>query len=126
MALFSLIILSILGYRISYAEWILQEIIPVGIKLHVMYDIACTLKTYLEVRYSKQMHIHRPVLNILYSSREMEEITCWREYSFLFQVFTHMVINSNVRLDIYHHISKRDSLILTLYVSADCIQSIAV
>jgi hypothetical protein len=41
--------------RISYAEWLLQELIqsyPAEIKLHVMYDIACTLKKYMEVVFS--------------------------------------------------------------------------
>lgn len=38
--------------RISYAEWMLKEMsqyFPAGVKLFVMYDIACTLKKYLEV-----------------------------------------------------------------------------
>ena len=38
--------------RISYAEWLLQEMVqsyPAEIKLHVMYDIACTLNKYMQV-----------------------------------------------------------------------------
>ncbi|CAI8049128.1 hypothetical protein GBAR_LOCUS27057, partial [Geodia barretti] len=39
------------GERISYAEWLLQEMVqsyPAEIKLHVMYDIACTLNKYMQ------------------------------------------------------------------------------
>jgi hypothetical protein len=53
-------LLYVLG-RISYAEWLLQELIqsyPAEIKLHVMYDIACTLKKYMEVRSILVVHVY--------------------------------------------------------------------
>ena len=46
--------------RISYAEWLLQEVVqsyPAEIKLHVMYDIACTIYKYMQVRITHTIRI---------------------------------------------------------------------
>lgn len=53
-------------YRIGYAEWLLQEVVqsyPAEIELRVMYDIACTLYKYMQVRthtYSKNCSVIFP------------------------------------------------------------------
>ena len=35
--------------RLAYPEWLLLEMTPTDVKIHVMYDIACTLKKHMEV-----------------------------------------------------------------------------
>lgn len=44
-------------HRLTYGVWLLNEIVdkqPEGVKIHLMYDIACNLVRHLKVK----MHMH--------------------------------------------------------------------
>lgn len=47
-------------YRLSYGVWLLSEIVdgqPEGIRIHLMYDIACNLVRHLKVTVSMSSHV---------------------------------------------------------------------
>ena len=95
--------------RLAYSVWIIDQLIDrhspecnKSLEVYVMYDIACTLKKYLEVRILS-MYVYSSIATyyFTFAYRVMEDLIFWRKFTFPCLLFMHMGTKHHARYIYY-------------------------
>jgi hypothetical protein len=115
------------GERLAYSVWIIDQLIDrhspecnKSLEVYVMYDIACTLKKYLEVRILS-MYVYSSIATyyITFVYRVMEDLIFWRKFTFPCLLFMHMGTKHHARLNVQLEELERKYLISHRWASND-------